>query len=166
MKGSFPEGDLTYGETPFLTVRSLILWSEIKKKSVVWDLGCGRGMFVLFAGIYFEMAAVGIDFFPFFINTGKLVSRKLGLTSVQWVQADFLNLDFSSLSEPDLVYLASTTFSWDTICKLAKKMENLKSGVKVITLSAALPSKTFRPLKKREFWFSWGKATAYLQERI
>jgi hypothetical protein len=161
-----PEGDLTYGETPFWTARRLILWSGIEKGSVVWDLGCGRGLFVLFAGIYFNMTAVGIDFFPFFTHTGEKVSRKLGLNQVQWIQADFLTLNFSSLPEPNLIYLASTTFSWGTICKLAEKLENLKSGVKVITLSAALPSKSFKQTKKGEFWFSWGKATAYLQEKI
>lgn len=160
------EGDLTYGETPFWTVRSLLAWSGMPNGFTLWDLGCGRGGVVLFSALCHGARAVAIDVFPIFIQVGRLISRKLGLTRIEWVEGDFLEMDLSKLPRPDLIYLASTTFSWNTIQELARRLEALPSETRLISLSASLPSQAFRVLDRREFWFSWGKATAYLQERL
>lgn len=163
---SRPPGDLTYGETPFWTARKILLWSGAKGRETLWELGCGRGSLVFLAAIHFGMRAVGVDVSPLFARIGELISGKLRLNRVTWKEGDFLKIDFNELPEPDFVYLASTTFSWPTMLALTEKLEALPPGVKVISLSAGLPSKAFRQIDEKEFWFSWGRATAHLQVRV
>lgn len=156
------EGDFVYGETPFWTASQLYQWAEIKPEHTVWDLGCGRGSFLFFGAINLNLSTVGIDFFKLYPEIGKLISRKLALKKMMWITSDFLNLDFSALPSPNLVYIAGTTFSETTLETLIQKLESLPHGAKIISLSSALVSHQFKLLDTKKFWFSWGKASAYL----
>jgi SAM-dependent methyltransferase len=160
-----PLQDFIYGETPFWTARKIFLWCQLKNGDVVWDLGCGRGMFLFFYALYFKAQCVGVEISPLFVRVGKLICKKLNLTQILWVEGDFLSIDFSTLPKPNLVYVASTTFSWETIQALTRRLETLPQGTKVVSLSTRLPSKAFKEIDKKELYFSWGKATAHLQEK-
>lgn len=158
------EGDFVYGETPFWTADQLLKWAEIKPGGTIWDLGCGRGSLLFFGAIRFDLSAIGIDLIQLYPRVGKLISRKLNLEKMTWMEANFLDVDFSTLPSPNLVYVAGTTFSEKTIEALSSKLEMLPAGTKIISLSAPLSSKRFEVLDQKKFWFSWGKATAYLSE--
>lgn len=159
------DGDFVYGETPFWTAGHLLNWSGVKKEDVIWDLGCGRGTFLFFAAIRYDCKTLGIDYIGIYPEVGKLIAGKLNLKKMEWLQADFSNLELWKLPSPNLVYLACTTFSDQTMKKTVERLESLRAGVKVITLSAAIESKCFRLIEKKICYFSWGKATAYLHEK-
>ncbi|MGB5134637.1 MAG: class I SAM-dependent methyltransferase, partial [Prochlorococcaceae cyanobacterium] len=57
------------------------------------DLGCGMGFHIaLLAALYPEGQFVGVDFHPHHIAHGRGLARRLGLTNLQLLEADLLEL--------------------------------------------------------------------------
>lgn len=58
------------------------------------DLGCGQGLSLLcMAALHPHSSFVGIDFMPEHIAHARLLAERSGLTNVQFLEADFLQLE-------------------------------------------------------------------------
>ncbi|KAF0249504.1 MAG: hypothetical protein FD167_1098, partial [bacterium] len=77
--------NLTYGETPCLTIRKILQELELKPSDHFVDLGCGRGLTVFFVNQYFHIPATGVDIIPTFIRRAKILAKNLGLTQVKFI---------------------------------------------------------------------------------
>lgn len=63
------------------------------------DLGCGMGFgLCILAALYPEGEFTGVDFLPDHIANGQWLARRLGLTNITFLEADFLALQHDSSS--------------------------------------------------------------------
>ncbi|MDQ7822931.1 MAG: hypothetical protein RDV48_09075 [Candidatus Eremiobacteraeota bacterium] len=154
------EGNLIYGETPLLTLRSILARIRPGKDDVFMDLGCGRGLPLAAAHYFADIPAIGIDCVGEFIRRGRKIFDALGIKEVSLQEGSFLNCD---LSKGTIFFLAGTTFASDTLASLVEKLKQLEGKRTVISLSQELPG--FRTLHRGYYDFSWGKGSAYIQER-
>ncbi len=103
--------------------------AELKSGDIFYDLGCGNGKVVLYAGKHFDVKAIGVELAPVMYITcilrnifhrNKRVKFKLG------------NLFKEDISKADVVYV------WGMPDKLKKKFKDkikkeAKSGMKLIS---------------------------------
>lgn len=156
-----PDDNLIYGETPLLTVEKFLEFMNPDAQDVFIDLGCGRGLPVFYANMLAGVTSRGIDIIPEFIERASSLSSRLSLKGVSFSQCSFTDAD---LSDGTLFYMAGTTFDDTVIKALTEKLEALSHPVRLITLSAPLPSKRFTVVKSAPLFFSWGKTWAFFQE--
>jgi len=95
-----------------------------------YDLGCGDGRLVVYAGRHYEVKATGIELaLPFYF----LCQLRRWFFEKENIEFKFNNLFFIDLSDADVVYLFPQTekkLSGKLITKLEK---GLKTGARVIT---------------------------------
>lgn len=141
----------------------MLEWANIKQEDNFIDLGSGTGRVVFLAAILFHVQATGIEITGGLVKVAALMAHKLSLKKVTFCEKDFLEHD---LSKNTLVYIAGTTFDLTLRNKLAEKAASLPYGAKVISLTTPLGGRYLRLIDSKTFCFSWGKTTAYLEERI
>ncbi len=158
--------NLTYGETPCLTIRKILQELELKPSDHFVDLGCGRGLTVFFVNQYFHIPATGVDIIPTFIRRAKILAKNLGLTQVKFIKENLSWLTLEQIGKGTIFYLTGTAFEEELLAKIASRLELLPIGIKLITLSDALPSTQFQVIKIKPFYFSWGKVDVYFHQKI
>lgn len=161
-KLEIPETNLIYGETPLLTIRTILSRVSARPDDLFIDLGCGRGLPCLYAQALLGIPSKGIDVIPEFIARAGEIKRILKLEGLEFECADFLD---SNLAGGTIFYIAGTTFDEATIRKIADKLEILPGNIRVITLSGSLPSKCFNISHTEECAFSWGNASVFFHEK-
>jgi SAM-dependent methyltransferase len=143
-----------------------------KAHGTFYDLGSGTGKAVLLAYLLFPFQeVVGIELLePLYLESQHIQSRFKGEfgalnqsdRKLQFIQGDFLKCD---LSKADVVFMHSTCFPdyiWET---LAPKMEKLKKGTSVVTVTKTFESKHLVHLKSKEYGMAWGRATVHFYEK-
>jgi SAM-dependent methyltransferase len=146
-----------YGETPLRVLFAIAQAVDLAPTDHFVDLGCGRGRAVFFMSHFFGCRATGIDLTPSFIQRArKLVPNE----RVNFLCQDFLSYDFK---EATCVYLYGTTYSEECLEKLGKKLVQLPTGSRVITVSEPLVGMNARLLL--EGCFNWGTASIFLNEK-
>lgn len=154
--------DLTYGETPFLTARELLLWARVTRDDTLLDVGSGTGRVVLFSSLYFGLKSVGVEILPTFVRVARLIARKLKNEKAEFIEGNFLHLDFSPFT---IVYVAGTSFTLQTLKALKEKLKDLRSGARVISLSTPLRAPHLEVVGEKICSFSWGKTRVFLHKR-
>ncbi|OAI48476.1 hypothetical protein AYO45_04955 [Gammaproteobacteria bacterium SCGC AG-212-F23] len=163
------DSSYTYGEIqplPFMEVLGIAYRPTDK---VFYDLGAGAGKAVIAAALFFDwQKCYGIEFLPGLSACSQQVKNKL-LTqsavsaakkaSVEFVQGDFLQIDFS---DADVIYLHATTFSADLWQQLIVKLTTLKPGTRFITITKRLPETHFQLLHEQPLQMTWGEASAFI----
>ena len=159
-----PESDLIYGEPLVFTLRQMFETIKLKPEETLLDLGCGRGLGVLAAGLLFQAQALGVELIPEMVNRGKEIARALGISdrTVFWA-GNFLELE---IPQAQVIYLCWTTFSPPTRAALEAKISLLPAGTRIISLTHQLQGCRFKTRKTERLYFTWGKATIYYQEII
>jgi SAM-dependent methyltransferase len=157
--------NLIYGETPCLTLRAILEDAAITAQDHFVDLGCGRGLTVFFAHFYWGIAATGVEIIPGFVRRARRLQQRLQLTQIDFVQENLAWVLPQQISGT-IFYLASTTWEDSLLAKIATRLDLLPVGVRVITLSAPLPSTRFQVRQIKEYEFSWGKTTVFFQEKV
>ncbi len=155
--------ELTYGETPYFTLKKIIKKIPIKKEQIFIDLGCGRGRLVFFVNKHFKLKSIGIDLIPTYIKVANFFKQKKKITEVEFYLADILNHDFS---KGDIFYIAWTCLNKETIKQIEQRLINLKRGSYVITTSMPVQNKNFKVIKEFKLPFSWGYGHVYLNQRV
>lgn len=157
------ELDLTYGETPFFTAQNMLDWAKITAQDKFLDLGSGTGRVVFLASMLYGVKGCGIEMVGGMTEVAKIIAKKLTLQNVVFQKGDFLDHDLSNYT---IIYIAGTTFKESTRKELAQKTASLPKGARVISVSKPIRGPSLSLIDSKNFYFSWGKGTVFLEQRI
>ena len=164
----YAQHDDVYGFTPLFTAKRILrsvahLLSRPMKSCHFLDLGCGDGRFVFLSGLVYRMQATGIERNPRFLNKCQLLGYALATKKVTFLDQDFLE---GSFVHYDIIYLAWTTFSDETVLLLTSKLgEEVKSGAVVVTLSFPIDDVSFVIQHSQTLQMSWGHSQVFYQTK-
>jgi SAM-dependent methyltransferase len=150
--------NFAYGETPYSIGRLIVDKAGITADDVVYDLGCGRGKFLFFMNLYTGAKCIGVDLLPIYINTANKIVEKLSLRGIEFFQEDIQNVDLYTAS---VVMIHGTTFNMDIHESVEEKIDQLKPGSRLISVSVPYHHPKLELLYKETYLFSWGKGTAF-----
>jgi SAM-dependent methyltransferase len=159
----YPRNNFFYGEIPYSVARDISEIAGITRNDTVYDLGCGRGKFLFFINLYTGARCVGIDLLPTYINTALKIVDNLQMKNIEFFQEDILNVELNTAS---VVMLHGSTFSWELHDVIWGKIDQLKRGSRFITVSMGYEHPRLKLFRKKEYFFSWGKSTAFFYEVI
>ncbi len=132
---------------------------------VFYDLGSGSGKAVLTAALAFNFKLCrGIELVSELQQLSLAISQKLPAlsTQVEFMQADFLELD---ISEADVVFVNAACFFAEKWQRLLAKLQTLRPGTLIIMGSKKLPATHFKLLQTELRYMSWGRATVSIYQR-
>jgi SAM-dependent methyltransferase len=158
--------DLTleaYGETPFSVMDSIAKALELKPSDHLYELGCGRGRACFFLSYFYRCKVTGVEIIPIFVKKAEEIKMKFCQDNVTFHCSDLFSED---LSDASCIYIYGTTLDDESIKTLTKKIESLRPGVKVVTISYPLESSKIQVKKEIPVSFPWGKTTGYIGEII
>lgn len=157
----------TYGETPLTTMDLIAQQVEITSDDVFYELGCGRGRACFWVRFFRGCKVIGIDFVPEFIETAIQIANFEKVAEIQFRNENFLECD---LGDATIIYLYGLQLPDQEIQKLAKRLETLPTGAKLI--SVGYPLKDYYSNSCYEVMhcftapFPWGETEVYLQVKI
>lgn len=173
--GLFNE-DFVYGEVSLPAVWDLLQAVGAKPGDVFYDLGCGTGKAVLFAGLLFEFAkCAGIEYLQelhdyaehslnrFHAYIEPLLPAGRPRPALSFIHGDLRDQD---ISDADIVFSHCTTWSDSLMDGVRDRAETLKPGAHIITVSRELPSQKCVYLGMVPVQMAWGAATGYLYQRM
>jgi SAM-dependent methyltransferase len=121
--------DVQYVPTPNNVVAEMLRLTDVTKKDVVYDLGCGDGRLVITAAKRFGARGVGIDIDPQRINESLANARKAGVTGrVQFLQQDLFEADIREATVVTLYLLPKLN-----IQLRPKLLRDLRPGTRVVS---------------------------------
>ena len=163
--------EYTYGEIHFSSFIALLSLTKPNANTVFYDLGSGTGKAVLACAMVFNVQkSCGIELFEALnlIATAqqhhlkKLTGYQAQSKALHFINADFLNVDFSDAT---LIFINATAFFGESWVSVHQALRQLKSGTIIITTSKQLPSEAFIVIKKTRVQMSWGTVDAYIHQR-
>lgn len=162
-----------YGEVSPEAFHSIIKHTHFKPNGTFYDLGSGTGKAVLLAYLLFPFSQVkGIELLRPLHNEAVQIEQRFKSEYealqqsdkfIEFIHGDFLELD---ISDADVIFMHSTCFPdyiWE---KLNPKLDNLKPGTCIITVTRTIESSNLHHLKSKEFGMAWGRATVHFYEKI
>ena len=162
-----------YGETPLCTMEKIAKIAAITADDTVFELGCGRGRCAFWLAYFIKCKTVAIEYNPLFVaraNQLKLHFQRAGDKTMERLSFRLTDMKEADFHEATVLYLYGTLLSEQDIRILAKKIGQLKSGVRIVTISYALDEYLeksaqghIQVIKEFEVEFCWGKTSAYLQ---
>lgn len=158
---SYRPTELTYGETPYMTIKSVLDFIPINTNSVFYDLGCGKGRLAFFVRFVYKIPVVGIELLPTYVKVATLWAKRHNWQNIRFIQGNMLKAD---LSAGTIFFIAGTCLESKTQTQLAQKLESLTHPCYVITTSYPIKSDRFRIIKILKQPFSWGYGTVYIQK--
>lgn len=156
--------DLIYGETLPGTAYEIFRYIGITERDVIVDLGCGRGVISLVAGLAFGAKSCGIDLLRGYIERGERLVRALKLLGVvSFRPGDLLKCD---IPKGSVYFFAGTCLSQENWRKVVRRFTAVApKGAWAISLSQALPTEDWELVSEDKMPFSWGYATVYIHRR-
>lgn len=153
------ESQLVYGETPTLSILSMLAQVGVSSRDTFIDLGCGRGLTVLAAALSHGVSAVGIDAIPTFIERGNALAERLRIAPrARFIHGNFLDQDITGGT---IFYAAATTFEREVIDAMADRVARLGApNARFITLSHTLLP-PWKMIGKRQYPMTWGWNRVY-----
>lgn len=158
----------TYGEVTPDSFYKILSKVEPKEGEIFYDLGSGTGKAVVLASLLFEFSkCVGIEILKDLYDTARAISVRLE-SEIEAGRREFRNCDFltEDFFDADIVFAHSTCFYDELWSNLEKKLEKLKSGTKVITVTKTIDSSEFVFLATEEHQMGWGRATINYYKKI
>jgi hypothetical protein len=146
---------LVYGETPLSTLHKIADACHLTSTDVWLDLGSGRGKGCLWISAFAGCRAIGVERIALFAFVSRWLA-KISRLDATFESDDIFQTDFSRAT---CVYLFGTCLSEREIARLAKKMEALPLGARVVSISSPLPGWGFTSFPVA---FPWGETQAYL----
>lgn len=159
-----PQKNLTYGETPWISIYKILKEIEIKQNDIFYDLGSGNGRVVFFVNIYFKIKSIGIELIPTFVKYSREIAEELNLKNVFFIEDNWLEQD---ISNGTIFFITGTCYDDFILFKSQEKIKKeLKKGSIIISLSNPLYCESLKLLNTKKLPFSWGKSTVYIYEKI
>ena len=167
---------LTYGECTPEAVEHILSITGAKPGEVFYDLGSGTGKMVVFAAFFIPFKkSVGVELLPELHEAAQMVGQRYKeeiqpklkddrrTTELEYRLGDIFD---ANLSDADIVVSHCCTCFDDTLMqKLSLKLEQCKSGARIVTITRGLSSPTFEPLGATSCQMGWGQATANCYRR-
>lgn len=165
----------TYGEITPEAFYHLLKEADPKPGDVFYDLGSGTGKAVILAALTFPLSrAVGIEIVDSLYDASISVLERYrsevlrsqllhNPPEVSFVMGNFLEHDLSNV---DIIFAHSTCFDENLMSGLERKLDEVKKGARVITVTKDLSSPSFRIVKRREYNMNWGTSTVHTHIRI
>ncbi|NQY74832.1 MAG: class I SAM-dependent methyltransferase [Candidatus Margulisbacteria bacterium] len=158
-----PTHELTYGETPYVTIDAIFKHIPHTEFNTFYDLGCGKGRVVFYVNARYKLKSIGVDVIPTFITVASKIASVKNIKGVQFILKDFLKLD---LKRKAIVLVCPTCLDKPTIASLFKRLETLPKDSIVITNSVPIQSNTIECTHTLEEPFSWGRSLVYIHKII
>lgn len=166
----------TYGEVTFPSIAVSLAIAEPKAGEVFYDLGAGAGKAVFCAALLNDWKKCkGIEFLPALYDCTQTLLGKLrqmpeaqqyfpqALENIEFIQNNILKADFS---DADIVFMNATTFGPDLWDEMVHKLEELKSGSRIIVLTKRLNKNNFELIQETTLPMSWGLNSVMVYKRI
>jgi len=119
--------DVVYVGTPYDVVSKMLKMAAVKKRDLVYDLGCGDGRIVVLAAQKYGCRAVGYDIDPVRVRESREnVVRNRVEKLVKIVQADIFTLDLRAATVLPLYLLPEMNR------KLLPQLDRLKPGARIV----------------------------------
>jgi protein-L-isoaspartate O-methyltransferase len=125
--------DLSYGETPTVTLARILEVAELTPGARFVDLGAGRGVTVLAAALM-GYSASGLEIVGEYVLRARRAAQRLAV-EVEFRQQDFLQGEWP---EGDLYLMNSTAFGEDMRDKLTERLRELGSQSMIVTYDWSL----------------------------
>lgn len=164
-----PDKAFIYGEVVPESFYEMIKKVTPAKGEIFYDLGSGTGKAVILAALFFDFSkCIGIETLEGLYEASKEILARFqhdvsSNSTVDFKLADFLDYDFS---DGDIFFVHGTCFPDELMESLSKKLECIKKGAQVITVTKTISSNAFQEIKHEDVNMSWGKATVYYYEKI
>ncbi|MCP4051075.1 MAG: methyltransferase domain-containing protein [bacterium] len=156
------DGNLTYGETPYSTIRNIMSNIPVKKDCLFIDTGCGRGRLSFYVSGVLNCKVLGIDIIPTYIKVAELIKEKLKIDNISFLNKSFDEVD---ISMADIVYVSGTCFDEKTKILFFDKLQETKRGAYIISVTYPIPYEGFKLIKEFKDIFSWGRGHVFIQQR-
>ena len=159
------EDAFTYGEIDFITFMLIFSKIKVEDQEIFYDLGSGTGKVVFTVALWGSFSKVyGIELLPGLheIASNQLEQAKIFLAddermsklqSIQFLQGDFKNIDFS---DADILFINATCLSHPTWVLLLEKFSKLRTGARIIITTKKIPLKEFSLIYHDTILMSWG----------
>lgn len=133
--------DVVYVGTPYDVVSKMLQMADVKKKDVVYDLGCGDGRMVVLAAQKYGCRAVGYEIDPERVGASLDNVARNGVEKlVKIVQADIFTVDLRNATVIPLYLLPEMNR------KLIPQIERMKPGSRIVChnydLDGIIPDET------------------------
>lgn len=165
------DSSLTYGEILPDTFTEILAAANPKPNEVFYDLGSGTGKAVFCAALLYDWRkACGVELLPALYDASRSQLQKLNTLpevkkhfpekkfNIEFLQQDFLKTD---LSDADVIFMHATTFGpmiWEP---LKEKLNQLKSGLRVIVNTKQLDAEYFEKINEQTWLMGWGDSTVF-----
>ncbi|PJE78963.1 Protein-L-isoaspartate O-methyltransferase [invertebrate metagenome] len=153
-----------YGETPLMSLKTIMEAANLTTEDHVAELGSGSGYTALWLGSIARCKVTAIEKIPLFCWRLQRTVKRFRLESVHVHCKDYLSADLSGVT---LVYACACNLSNDRIQQLAHKLITLPAGTRVITVSYPLhalhPHKIFTAFRQLPIQFHWGTCQVFIQ---
>lgn len=152
------DNELTYGESVYGSLDTLFDIYQTPQHAIFCDIGSGLGKAVLFADKCRKLTSIGVEIKSPFISVSRILSKVF-----LFKRSTFLLQDFrEDLPSADIYLSPNTCLSQGTLQSLTDQLSS-KPGSIVFSISEPLPFQKSELLGKHSVFFSWGKATVYVQ---
>ena len=162
-----PNDTEPYGETPLATLDAIIQHCPIGPHDIAYELGSGRGRACFWLALYKGYNTVGIEYIPTFVAKAQKLAKFFGIKNIEFRAEDILT---TNLKDATWIYLFGSALPDVTILKLCSRLEKLKPGTKVITISYPLTayttSKKIALKSTLDLEFSWGTTQVYFHSIV
>jgi hypothetical protein len=148
-----------YGETPLTTLKQMAEKAQLTSKDRWVELGAGRGKGCFWIAHFVGCQTVGVEWVPSFVRKARWLKAFFRMKGLSFELKAMEEADFSSAT---VVYLYGTCLSEEVISLLAKKMEALPKGARVISISYPIESPSLVVKQTFEVSYPWGDTIAYL----
>lgn len=174
-KLQYYDRSFTYGEVVVESMVSFMKEIRPKKDDVFYDLGSGAGKAVFVAALAFQFQkSVGIELLDDLYlasETALHIYKKQiepgllfhPLPQIEFRSGDILREDFS---DGDIIFLHATCFHDSMMRVLCRKIEQLKKGARILSVSKTVESPKLRHLTTKSYPFSWGNASLHSYEKV
>jgi predicted RNA methylase len=161
--------DLIYGEIPITILNDIFSETECKD-GVFYDLGSGTGKLVLAAHMLGNFSkCVGIELLGDLhkVAVEKQIEYEKSIEDKEKGKIEFIKGDFleQNLNDANLIVVGLPSQNADVMDALEKKIESLRSGIKIVTIIGFLKTDEVMEIKSKKYNFPWGKSTAYFYEK-
>lgn len=172
-KLSYHDKSHTYGEVIPDTFFKIVNYVNPIEGEIFYDLGSGTGKAVILASLLFGFSkCIGIEVLKDLYETSRGILVRLQTEVAPYLNLDqrveFRNEDFlhSDFSDANIIFAHSTCFYDELWENLVRKLEKVRRGTRIITVTRTINSEVILPMFSDEYQMGWGKSTVHYYHKI